>query len=204
MYIYITNKSCILYRVENGRERSGKHRNHSRSCIIWPGTVAGTGKPDGKTNSILRDIGNGILRSGTCRLRSGIDNTKRKHRYTCNHLKQLARRNNCNHALKHIRMKLWKQHRIRMKQPHTVHHSSQAMRQQSHSTQVTDSQPYITVHMQARQPHTGNGPSPTLDSLTVTGNGPGPTLNSQSHKYKSKLKIKHAQLPNANSQTHKS
>ena len=137
MYIYITNKSCILYRVENGRERSGKHRNHSRSCIIWPGTVAGTGKPDGKTNSILRDIGNEILRSGTCRLRSGIDSTKRKHRYTCNHLKQLARRNNCNHALKHIRMKLWKQHRIRMKQPHTVHHSSQAMRQQSHSTQVT-------------------------------------------------------------------
>ena len=30
---------------------------------------------------------------------------KRKHRYTCNHLKQLAQRNNCNHALKHIRMK---------------------------------------------------------------------------------------------------
>ena len=66
------------------------------------------------------------------------------------------------------------------------------------------SQPYITVHMQARQPHTGNGPSPTLDSLIVTGKRQRDNLLVQhsTHKYKSKLKIKHAQLPSANSQTH--
>jgi hypothetical protein len=36
-------------------------------------------QPDGNTNSILRDIGNEIFRSGTFRLRSGIGNTKREH-----------------------------------------------------------------------------------------------------------------------------
>ena len=49
--------------------------------FFWPGTVAGTGKPDRKTNLILQDIGNGKFRSGTCGLRSGIDNTKWEHRY---------------------------------------------------------------------------------------------------------------------------
>ena len=78
-----------ISRDENGRERSGKLFNHSRNCIFWSGTEAGTKKSDGKTKSVLRDIGNGINRSGACRLRSGIDNSKRKNTY--NHFKHLTR-----------------------------------------------------------------------------------------------------------------
>ena len=65
-----------IVRDENGRERSGKSLNRSRNCIFWSGTETGTEKSDGKTKSVLRDIGNGINRSGACRLRSGIDNSK--------------------------------------------------------------------------------------------------------------------------------
>ena len=72
---------CGASRDENGRERSGKCLNHSRSCIFLSGTETGTGRPDGKTNPVLRDIGNGIFRTETRRLRSGSGNTKRKHRY---------------------------------------------------------------------------------------------------------------------------
>ena len=74
---------------ENGRERLGKPLNRSRNCIFWLGTKTGTEKSDGKTKSVLRDIGNGINRSGACRLRSGIDNSKRENTY--NHFKHLTR-----------------------------------------------------------------------------------------------------------------
>ena len=67
-------------RDENGRERSGKHLNHSRNHIFWPGTGTETGKSDGNTKPVLRYIGNGIIRSGTSRIRSGIGNSKREHR----------------------------------------------------------------------------------------------------------------------------
>ena len=53
-----------VIRDENDRERSGKSLNHSRNHIFGPGT----GMPDGKTKSVLRNIGNGIIRSGTCRI----------------------------------------------------------------------------------------------------------------------------------------
>ena len=66
----------LKHRDENGRERSGKCLNHSRSCILLPGTETGTRRPDGKTKPVLRDIGNGIFRTGTCRLRSGSGNFK--------------------------------------------------------------------------------------------------------------------------------
>ena len=68
-------------RDENGRERSGKPFNHSRNHIFLSGTEKGTGTPDGNTKPILRDIGNGIIRSGISRLRSGIKNSKRKHHH---------------------------------------------------------------------------------------------------------------------------
>ena len=86
----------LLSRDENGRERSGKPLNHSRNCIFWSETDARTRKSDartrksdGKTKSVLRDIGNGINRSGACRLRSGIDNSKRENTY--NNFKHLTR-----------------------------------------------------------------------------------------------------------------
>ena len=78
-----------MSRDENGRERSGKPLNRSRNCIFLSGTETGTEKSDGKTKSVLRDIGNGINRSGACRLRSGIDNSKRENTY--NHFKHLTR-----------------------------------------------------------------------------------------------------------------
>ena len=76
-----TTAKVVKISVENGRERSGKCLNHFRSHIFWPGTGTGTGRPDGKTNPVLRDIGNRIFQTGTCRLRSGSGNTKREHRY---------------------------------------------------------------------------------------------------------------------------
>jgi len=66
---------------ENGRERSGKSLNHSRNHIFGPGTGSGTGMPDGKKKSVLRNIGNGIIRSGTYRIRSGIGNSRRENTY---------------------------------------------------------------------------------------------------------------------------
>ena len=76
-------------RDENSRERSGKPLNRFRNCIFLSGTETGTGKSDGKTKLVLRDIGNGINWSGACRLRSGIDNSKRENTY--NHFKHLTR-----------------------------------------------------------------------------------------------------------------
>ena len=70
---------ALAARDENGREQSGKPLNHSRNHIFWSGTETVTGKPDGKTKSILLDIGNGIFRSETYRLRSGIGKSKREH-----------------------------------------------------------------------------------------------------------------------------
>jgi hypothetical protein len=58
--------SSVHDRDESGRERSGKPLNHSCNHIFLPGTGAGTGKPDGKTKAILRDIGRETYRSGTC------------------------------------------------------------------------------------------------------------------------------------------
>jgi len=83
-------------RVENGRERSEKSPNHSCFCIFQSGTGAGTGNADGKTKPILWDIGNGIYRSGTCRLRSGIGNSRREN--TCNHFKHEAQENSYRYA----------------------------------------------------------------------------------------------------------
>ena len=65
---------------ENDRERSGK-LNRFRNCIFLSGTETGTEKTEGKTKSVLRNIGNGIIRSGTCRIRSGIGNSRRKNTY---------------------------------------------------------------------------------------------------------------------------
>ena len=54
-------------RDENGRERSGKHSNHSRYCIFNLGMEAGTGKPIGKMKSVTRYIKSETFRSGICR-----------------------------------------------------------------------------------------------------------------------------------------
>ena len=55
---------AVESRDENGRERSGKPFNHYRNHIFLSGMETGTGTPDGNTKPILRDIGNGIIRSG--------------------------------------------------------------------------------------------------------------------------------------------
>ena len=65
-YPLLTSKEPTATRDENGRKRSGKPLNRSRNCIFWSGTETGTKKSDGKTKSVLRDIGNGINRSGAC------------------------------------------------------------------------------------------------------------------------------------------
>jgi len=82
-----------ITRDENGWEWSGKPLNHSRNHIF----LSGTGTPDGNTKPILRDIGNGIIRSGISRLRSGIENSKRN-TTTCYHFKHLAQQNSYNRA----------------------------------------------------------------------------------------------------------
>ena len=48
-----------IRRNENGRERSEKPLNCYRFCFVLSRTGAGTEIADGKTNPILRDIGNG-------------------------------------------------------------------------------------------------------------------------------------------------
>ena len=91
---------------------------------------------------------------------------KREHRYTCNHLKQLAQRNNCNHALKHIWMKATQNEATthstsqftgnEARQPHTCNGTTQnAQPQVQHST-----------HSQSHRQETMRQPT-------------GPTLNSQ-------------------------
>ena len=64
--------------VGNGRENV---LTIPAPIFFLPGTETGTRRPDGKTKPVLRDIGNGIFRMGTCRLRSGSDNTKQEHQY---------------------------------------------------------------------------------------------------------------------------
>ena len=54
-----------LKTVTNGRENL---LTVSVLVFFLLGTRTGTGKMDGKTKSVLRDIGNRSYRSGTCRL----------------------------------------------------------------------------------------------------------------------------------------
>lgn len=80
--------------LPSGMKMVGNGRENPQTVIVlvlfWPGTGAGMGKTDGKTNSILRDIGNGNYGSGTYQLRWENINYGREHD-TCNHFKHLAR-----------------------------------------------------------------------------------------------------------------
>ena len=65
-----------ICRVENGRENS---LTIPAPVFFLPEMDAGMGKADGKTKSILRDIGNRIYRLGTHPLRLKIGNSNCEH-----------------------------------------------------------------------------------------------------------------------------
>ena len=64
-------------RDENGRDRSGKDSNHFRFHILIRKRERERELSVGKTKAVMRDIGNGSIRSEACRLRAGTGTQKR-------------------------------------------------------------------------------------------------------------------------------
>jgi len=63
-------------RDENGRDRSRKNSNHFRFHILIWKRERERELSVGKTKTVMRDIGNGSIRSEACRLRAGTGTQK--------------------------------------------------------------------------------------------------------------------------------